>query len=86
MLSRVQNNILEMGGHDEHSIPKLVGHLDKLVGHWCKLLEGAIDCADQLLLHCTQGGNMKPQFQLITISLHVHICTLNYSHMASYFS
>ena len=36
---RVQNNILEMEGHDGQSIPKLVGHLDKLVGHWCILLE-----------------------------------------------
>ena len=50
-----------MGDHDGQSIPKLVGHLDKLVGHWCKLLEGAIDCTDQLLLYSTQGWDRKPQ-------------------------
>ena len=33
LYGRVQNNILEMGGHDGQSIPKLIGHLDKLVGH-----------------------------------------------------
>ena len=62
-----------MGGHDGQSIPKLVTHLDKLVGHWCKLLEGAIDCRPTAIVLYTQGWDRKPQFQLITTSLHVHI-------------
>ena len=33
---------LKMGGHDDQPIPKLVKHLDKLVGHSYKLLEHAI--------------------------------------------
>ena len=68
-----------MGGHDGQPIPKLIRHLDKLVGHFHKLL-----VQTQLLQYSayTRVG----QEATITKCLHMHTCTLNYSHMASKFS
>ena len=68
-----------MGGHDGQSIPKLVGYLDKLVGHWYKLLEGAMTV--QTNSYNTVYTYTRVGQEATTTSVHMHICTLNHSHM-----